>query len=315
MTEPGVVFTKDWVVDFVLNVAGYTTDRDLTSGCVVEPSCGDGAFLGRVVSRLCECAVTAGALSAERLVSCIRAYDVDSASVLASRATVRQVLESFGMSPADSERLAGIWVIQGDFLLSEVPPARWVVGNPPYVRSSLIPREQRVAYGRVLPCVTMGSDLYVGFFEKGLEALEENGALCFICADRWLQNRYGSRLRAFVSEGYSLDVHIRMHGVDAFEEDVSAYPGIVSTCTSGCTASMHSRRMSRRTRQSRSSEGVLAGPCAIWSAGPASPWMTCVTPRSGSLLERERTVPRMPRQTLSRPSMELSQYRLRLLTG
>ncbi len=67
MTEPGVVFTKDWVVDFVLNVAGYTTDRDLTSGCVVEPSCGDGAFLGRVVSRLCECAVTAGALSAERL--------------------------------------------------------------------------------------------------------------------------------------------------------------------------------------------------------------------------------------------------------
>ena len=176
MTEPGVVFTKDWVVDFVLNVAGYTTDRDLTSGCVVEPSCGDGAFLGRVVSRLCECAVTAGALSAERLVSCIRAYDVDSASVLASRATVRQVLESFGMSTTDSERLAGIWVIQGDFLLSEVPPARWVVGNPPYVRSSLIPREQRVAYGRVLPCVTMGSDLYVGFFEKGLEALEENVA-------------------------------------------------------------------------------------------------------------------------------------------
>ena len=226
MTEPGVVFTKDWAVDFVLNVAGYTTDRDLTSGCVVEPSCGDGAFLGRVVSRLCECAGAAGALSAERLVSCIRAYDVDSASVLASRATVRQVLESFGMSTTDSERLAGIWVIQGDFLLSEVPPARWVVGNPPYVRSSLIPREQRVAYGRVLPCVTMGSDLYVGFFEKGLEALEENGALCFICADRWLQNRYGSRLRAFVSEGYSLDVHIRMHGVDAFEEDVSAYPAI-----------------------------------------------------------------------------------------
>lgn len=226
MAEPGVVFTKDWVVDFVLNVAGYTTDRDLISGCVVEPSCGDGAFLRHVASRLCECAMAAGELSVERLASCVKAYDIDNASVLASRATVEQVLESFGMSATDSKKLAGMWVLQDDFLLSEVPSARWVVGNPPYVRSSLIPREQRMAYGRVLPCVTMGSDLYVGFFEKGLEALEEDGALCFICADRWLQNRYGSRLRAFVSKGYSLDVHIRMHGVDAFEEDVSAYPAI-----------------------------------------------------------------------------------------
>jgi hypothetical protein len=72
----------------------------------------------------------------------------------------------------------------------------------------------------------LGSDLYVGFFEKGLEALTEDGTLCFICADRWLQNRYGSRLRAFVSKGYSLDVHVRMHGVSAFEGDVSAYPAI-----------------------------------------------------------------------------------------
>ena len=226
MAEPGVVFTKDWVVDFVLDIVGYTTDRDLLSGCVVEPSCGDGAFLGRVVSRLCECAMGVGALSAERLISCVRAYDVDDSSVLASRSTVRRVLEGFGVSPIESELLASSWVIQGDFLLSEVPSARWVVGNPPYVRSSLIPREQRIAYGRALSCVTMGSDLYVGFFERSLEALEEDGALCFICADRWLQNRYGSRLRAFVSEGYSLDVHVRMHGVDAFEDDVSAYPAI-----------------------------------------------------------------------------------------
>ena len=54
VAEPGVVFTKDWVVDFVLDVAGYTADDDLLSGCVVEPSCGDGAFLGHIVSRLCE---------------------------------------------------------------------------------------------------------------------------------------------------------------------------------------------------------------------------------------------------------------------
>ena len=92
------------------------------------------------------------------------------------------------------------------------------------MRSSLIPREQRKAYCGLMSCVTMGSDLYVGFFEKGLEALTEDGALCFICSDRWLQNRYGSRLRGFVSKRYSLDVHVRTLGVSAFEDDVSAFP-------------------------------------------------------------------------------------------
>ena len=226
MTEPGVVFTKEWVVDFVLDVVGYTVDNDLLSGCVVEPSCGDGAFLCRIASRLCERAAREDSLSYEWLAPCVRAFDLDDASVSASKTTVRRVLRRFGLNEADSKRLSDAWVFQGDFLLSSVPRARWVVGNPPYVRSSLIPREQRQAYGKLLPCVTLGSDLYVGFFEKGLEALTEDGALCFICSDRWLQNRYGSRLRAFVSEHYSLDVHVRMHGVAAFEDDVSAYPAI-----------------------------------------------------------------------------------------
>lgn len=226
MAEPGVVFTRDWVVDFVLDVAEYTVNDDLLSGCIVEPSCGEGAFLCRIVHRLCVRAVRENAFAVEHLAPCVRAFDVNEASVAASKKTIQEVLVSFGMGEADSARLAGTWVSQGDFLLASVPEARWVVGNPPYVRASLIPREQRRSYGQVLPCVTMGSDLYVGFFEKGLEVLTKDGALCYICSDRWLQNRYGSRLRAFVSKSYSLDVHVRMHGVDAFEDVVSAYPAV-----------------------------------------------------------------------------------------
>lgn len=226
MTEPGVVFTKRWVVDLVLDLTGYVPGEDLVSACVVEPSCGDGAFLRGIVSRLCESARARGALSADRLEPCVRAFDIDGGAVSASRAAVRDVLASHGLSGTDACRLSETWVVQGDFLTSDVPEARWVVGNPPYVRSSLIPAEQRKTYAGSLRCVTMGSDLYVGFFEKGLEALADSGSLCFICSDRWLQSRYGSRLRSFVAEGYSLDAHVRMHGVSAFEDSVSAYPAI-----------------------------------------------------------------------------------------
>ncbi len=226
LSSPGVVFTKDWVADFVLDIAGYTSERSLASYCAIEPSCGDGAFLRCMTERLCESASREGRLSIGTLEGCIRAYDLDPVSVDKSRRAVRDVLEGYGLASEQSKGLADVWVSEGDFLLSDAPSARWVVGNPPYVRATLIPKERRELYAQRLSCCTMGSDLYVGFFEKGLSALTEDGSLCFICADRWLQNRYGSRLRSFVSKGFSLDAHVRMHGVDAFEDEVAAYPAI-----------------------------------------------------------------------------------------
>ena len=52
----GEVFTRRWVVDLILDLVGYTPDRDLASMVLVEPSCGSGAFLGPVVERLIESA-------------------------------------------------------------------------------------------------------------------------------------------------------------------------------------------------------------------------------------------------------------------
>ena len=92
MAAPGVVFTKDWVVDFVLDVAGYTTDKELVSGCIIEPSCGDGAFLRGITSRLCESASRRDCVSADALKGCVKAYDLDSASVERSRNLVSSVL-------------------------------------------------------------------------------------------------------------------------------------------------------------------------------------------------------------------------------
>ncbi len=50
----GEVFTRRWVVDVLLDLTGYTADRDLGALRLLEPSCGSGAFLGPVVERLIE---------------------------------------------------------------------------------------------------------------------------------------------------------------------------------------------------------------------------------------------------------------------
>jgi len=43
--EHGAVFTKSWVVEFMLDLCGYVVSEDLSRRVAVEPSCGDGAFL------------------------------------------------------------------------------------------------------------------------------------------------------------------------------------------------------------------------------------------------------------------------------
>src|SRR5581483_4920174 len=195
----GEVFTRRWVVDLILDLVGYTPDKDLAAQRLVEPSCGTGAFLVPVVDRLIASSQSHGRpLTA--LAGAIRAFD-----------------------------LAETWVTTGDFLLADHEPrsAAYVVGNPPYIRLENVRSEVMEAYRR--RCVTMRgrSDIYVGFIEVGLELLEPDGALGFICADRWMRNQYGADLCGLVTGSYAVDTVLTMHDVDAFEDEVSAYPAVV----------------------------------------------------------------------------------------
>ncbi len=70
------------------------------------------------------------------------------------------------------------------------------------------------------------ADIFVGFYEHGLDLLKAGGKLAFICADRWMRNAYGRALRAKIVDSFSVDDVIVMHDADAFESTVSAYPAI-----------------------------------------------------------------------------------------
>ncbi|MFD4814613.1 N-6 DNA methylase [Streptomyces sp. NPDC058418] len=50
--EHGEVFTRRWVVDLILDLVGYTSDKALCDLKLMEPACGSGAFLGAVASRI-----------------------------------------------------------------------------------------------------------------------------------------------------------------------------------------------------------------------------------------------------------------------
>ena len=49
---PGVVYTKPWVIEIILELASYTEDKNLVDAFAVEPAAGDGAFVLAMVTRL-----------------------------------------------------------------------------------------------------------------------------------------------------------------------------------------------------------------------------------------------------------------------
>jgi adenine-specific DNA-methyltransferase len=224
----GEVFTRRWVVDFILDLVGYTPDKDLGRQTLIEPSCGTGAFLVPVIERLAQSSINHGH-NLHDLGDAVRAFDLLDANAQRARKAVAEVLTGHGFGVSEAETLAGEWVTTGDFLLFGHEPASadYVVGNPPYIRLENVPKSTMDAYRRTCPTMRGRADIYVGFIERGLELLKPGGGLSFICADRWMRNQYGADLRELIASEYAVETVIAMHDVDAFEDDVSAYPAVV----------------------------------------------------------------------------------------
>ena len=225
--KKGVVYTKPWVVQLLLNLAHFYPERNLVDSLLVEPSAGEGAFLVPIIERLVESCQNQG----RPLIDCkhsLIAYEVDPISAEKARHMVRQTLLRIGSTVEISNLLALAWVRTGDYLLESInlPRADYVVGNPPYVRSEEIPEMVAGHYRQWFPTMRGRADLYIGFYEAALRSLKPGGVCAFICADRWMLNQYGAELRALVTSGFSVETIIEMHEASAFEDDVSAYPAI-----------------------------------------------------------------------------------------
>jgi len=227
VVEPkGVVYTKLWVVELLLDLAGYCSDKNLVDTVAVEPAAGDGAFLGPMIERLMACCKRLGRPWLDCRNSLV-AYELDVASADRARALAVKLLTGWGVKTSIAQNLAGSWVRTGDYLFEACSlQADFVIGNPPYVRLEDISEETAVLYRETYSTMRGRADLYVAFFEAALCQLKTNGVCAFICADRWMRNQYGAELRELVTSAYSVELVLEMHNANAFHDEVDAYPAI-----------------------------------------------------------------------------------------
>ena len=223
----GAIFTRQPVVDFMLDLIGYTPDKELFKASLLEPSFGGGRFVLSAVDRLLKSWRASGGHNALDLLNAIRAVELDTVTFQSFRGALRRHLVGSGIAVSAADELVATWLRHEDFLLADFDGEfEFVIGNPPYVRQELIPDELLRLYRSKFPTMVGRADLYIAFMERSLGLLSNGGKLSFICADAWIKNDYGRGIRAKIASDFHLAYYVDMYGLDAFEVQVGAYPSI-----------------------------------------------------------------------------------------
>lgn len=215
--EAGVVYTKPWMVELVLDLAGYLPEKRLADLVALEPSAGDGAFLSAMVRRLVESCERHGT-SLSGATSALQAFEIDSGAALKRRSmSCGRHWFPCGFLPPLPRNWRGVG---SRWMISSKPrfafPADFVIGNPPYIRLEEIPERKAVMYRNGFSAMRGRADIYVAFYQAALMQLKPGGVCAYICADRWMLNDYGSGLREFITtEGYNVRHSIEAHDAAA----------------------------------------------------------------------------------------------------
>ena len=258
--ELGEFYTPTSIVDFILDQTGYTSDQplELPEYDLLDPACGSGTFLVRATARLRERLERKGVEPREALriiQSRIHGLDINPfATHIAEMNLLFQIIDLYREVKEEDEdyTLGRFEIYQTDSLRSETQinlsglqssalqrkykeekqeahdaktreDYGFVVGNPPYVRMQNLPEgPARNDYDEYYSA-HYNYDLYCLFVERSARWLDDDGHLGFIISNKFVQSRYGEKLREWVPMNYQLETLIDFGSVDVFRS-AKAFP-------------------------------------------------------------------------------------------
>ena len=161
------------------------------------------------------------------------------------RSEISQLLKSDGFPSETTEKIAN-WDPYNQNAVADFFDAEWmfgitegfdvVIGNPPYVRQEKI-KALKPTFKKHYTCYTGAADLYVYFYERGLQLLSPNGIHTFICSNSWLDVNYGAPLQKYILDNTTGAVICHSEAEREFESaDINTIVSILHNGTSGADA-------------------------------------------------------------------------------
>lgn len=206
----------------MLDYAGYIVSDYILNKHVIDNSCGDGRILGEVVKRYIESHNILDGDIREELKEYIHGIDYDVDACVRCREYLNDILKSHHIKPIEwdirpANALAKSTYDYGDFQ----GKMDYVFGNPPYVRMKNIKKSDKDNYEyQVMKGYSFTekgmSDLYLAFYELGLEMRNNNGILCYIAPSSWVNSQSGEVMRRYIEETKELAAVIDFEHTQVF---------------------------------------------------------------------------------------------------
>ena len=218
----GVVYTPASVVELILdNVLPQSAD-ELAGAAICDPACGDGAFLTAVAQRILSRLPRSDALLAlHRLAG----YDIDRVALTHCRAQLDAVLSERYLDACVDWNLCERNAFDRAAFAGEAGRFTHVVGNPPYVRVQHLEQAGRRRIAGQWDVIRGATDLYLVFYELGLDLLRSGGMLGYITPSSWLRSDSGAALRRLLAQSHRVNRIIDFGQHQVFD-DVTTYTAI-----------------------------------------------------------------------------------------
>ncbi len=205
--QNGIIYTPEWIVKIIHD---KTLPKNLANIAVCDPACGDGAFLIDVAERICRQAIRSNDqyLYIKSLKN-LTGFDIDKHALDYCRVKLDKKVKDFFPNIQIEWNLRIIDGTNQKQWQSWCNTFDYVVGNPPYVRIQHLEEKRRnIIKNGEWNSLSGCTDLYILFYEYGLNLLKEGGVLCFITPNSWMKNNAGKSLRNFLNSfevNYILD--------------------------------------------------------------------------------------------------------------
>lgn len=197
----GIVYTPRWIVDLILDNLEYK--NNIYDKKIIDPSCGEGSFLIVVTERfLKDCIEKKLSLNntIEILHKNIVGFDIDKNAIERCKIHLNSIVQKYGIDKVE-------WNIQHIDSLDKNKVKQYfnyfdyVVGNPPYIRIQHLGKERRERIQKEWSfCKNGSTDMYIGFFELGLNLLNETGKLGYITPNTYFKTETAKTLRHYLME-------------------------------------------------------------------------------------------------------------------
>ncbi len=211
----GQVFTPSFLVRNMLDYAAYRGE-EILGRHIMDNSCGDGAFLCEAVDRYCEAHLrkhgNTASLSAA-LAQHIHGIEIEPHAYSNCLYNLDAVVQSYGIGSVP-------WDIVNDNALRVATyngKMDFVVGNPPYVRVHNL-EDDYTAVKRFSFAQDGMTDLYLVFYELGLNMLTASGRLCYITPNSWLNSVAATNMRRYILQQKTLAGVVDLAHYQAFEK-------------------------------------------------------------------------------------------------